>query len=403
MIRIRKMAALLMWLLIVLAGLQAGAEATRKETTKGGKVVRVEWLDEGGALTEGPEGYAYATRSYSGTTVTEKYYDAAGNPKEAIGGYFGQMLTYGNKHRLEEIVYLNAKGQKAECTAGYARVTMLYNSSGKIRLTNYFDQANDLVMVPDLGYAALRNEYRGTALTRTTYLDEKKNPVDTPLGYAVLIQSVNKSNKVTGIRFEHADGSAAVCLEGWASCKRELDKKNREVSVKYYDLSGTLISMGGDYAYEEKSWSSDQVCVAVRYDVQGQRIPLWEGCVQVKREYNKDGQLIRETCLDAAGQSCEDAEGVTGRAYAYDTEGRLFQVLYLNDQGEGTLNVHGIAGYTETLDADGFLLERDYLGIDGKKANGNEGYCEIRYLYDEARQVIRKEYYDLNGTLIQAE
>ena len=52
--------------------------------------------------------------------------------------------------------------------------------------------------------------------------------MDTPLGYAVMVQSVNKSNKVTGIRFEHADGSPAACQEGWAVLSRELDKKNRE-------------------------------------------------------------------------------------------------------------------------------------------------------------------------------
>ena len=48
----------------------AGAEATLKETTRGGKVVRLEWQDENGAMTTGPEGYAYATRNYSGTTIT---------------------------------------------------------------------------------------------------------------------------------------------------------------------------------------------------------------------------------------------------------------------------------------------------------------------------------------------
>ena len=64
----------------------AGAEATLKETTRGGKVVRLEWQDENGAMTTGPEGYAYATRNYSGTTITEKYYTAAGQPAAATGG-----------------------------------------------------------------------------------------------------------------------------------------------------------------------------------------------------------------------------------------------------------------------------------------------------------------------------
>ena len=113
----------------------AGAEATLKETTRGGKVVRLEWQDENGAMTTGPEGYAYATRNYSGTTITEKYFTAAGQPAAATGGYYGRMLTYGNRHRLEEIVYLNENGQKANCAAGYARLKIAYNRARQSAIT----------------------------------------------------------------------------------------------------------------------------------------------------------------------------------------------------------------------------------------------------------------------------
>ena len=112
------------------------------------------------------------------------------------------MLTYGNRHRLEEIVYLNENGQKANCAAGYARLKIAYNSNGGVTALGYYGENGGLVMVPSLGYAALKSEYRGKILTKTTWLDEKKNPVDTSLGYAVLIQTVNKNNKLTGIRFE---------------------------------------------------------------------------------------------------------------------------------------------------------------------------------------------------------
>ena len=194
-----------------------------KEETKGGKLSRRIWVDSEGNLSESPEGYSIVTFSYSGTSVTEKYFDAEGTPVQLAGGYYSRVLTYGNRHRLEELVYLDDQGNRVNCTAGYARMRVGYTMAGGVTLASYYDASGDLKRVPQLGYAQVKNDYRGTTLTRTTYLDENKNPVDTPLGYAVRVQSVNKSNKITGVRFEHADGSAASCAEGRAVMREYVD------------------------------------------------------------------------------------------------------------------------------------------------------------------------------------
>ena len=206
--------------LILMMTASAGAELSLRESTKGGKVIRKTWVDEGGQTVSGPEGYAYTTYSYSGTSATEKYFDAGDMPFRTAGGYYGRIMTYGNRHRLEEIAYLDENGEKAPCAAGYTRVKMSYTSKGQVTSVLYYDENGKLMIVPALGYAAIRAEYRGTALTSRTYLDENRNPVDTPLGYASVIQGVNKSNQVLSIRFERADGSPAACAEGWASCRR---------------------------------------------------------------------------------------------------------------------------------------------------------------------------------------
>ena len=397
----RKRIGMIAALALLLCMFAAVAEPTMKETVKGGKVVRREWTDESGALTPGPEGYAYMTRSISGTTVTEKFYDAEGNPVMVTGGYYGQMLTYGNRHRLEEVVYLDQDGRKAECAQGYARLRIVYTSKGMVTSAGYYDRNNDLVMVPGLGYAAVRSEYRGSAATKTTYLDDQKRPVDIPQGYAVRIQTVNKSNRITSIRFEHADGSPAVCAEGWASCKRELDKKNREVSIKYYDLAGQLIIQDGGYAYEEREWDGDDSCTLSRYDASGNRITLAGGAEKIRQDYSKDGQIIRETCLNATGKANPDDEGVAVRTYLYDGEGHLVQTRFADASGRATMSRGGYAGYSETLDADGFRTVRTYVDTEGKAVNTAEGYSEIRYVYDASRQITAREYYDVNGTLIK--
>ena len=396
----------------ILAGLLAGAMACGmagaglaewKEETRGGKVSERTWVDENGLMAVSPEGYTTVTYSYSGTTVTELYYDAEGEPAPSAGGFYGRQLTYGNKHRLEEVVYLDGEGHRMACAEGYARVKIIYTAAGGVTQASYYDEDNALVTVPSLGYAQLKNDYRGTTLTKTTYLDERKEPVDTPMGYAVMIQSVNKSNRVTGIRFEHADGSPAVGPEGWASMKRELDKKHREISVKYYDLSGKMTDRGLGYAYEQKTWESPTAFVISRFDLQDRQIPLGDGYVLLRREMNKDGQVIRETFLDEKGNPTENAEGVQAREFEYDDQGRLAQVRFENARGEATENRSGAAGYRETLDGDGFVTSRVYLGKGGSPVNISAGYSEVRYLYDAERQVSRTEYYDVNGSLVKTE
>ena len=315
-----------------------------EEETKNGKTSRRIWTDANGEIALSPEGYAIVAMSYSGTSVTEKYYDADGNPAQAVGGYYGRILTYGNKHRLEEIVYLDANWEKAACAEGYARVRISYTSAGGVTQAGYYDEANHLMIVPSLGYAQVKNDYRGTTLTKTTYLDAEKQPVDTPLGYAVMNQNVNRSNRVTGISFEHADGSPAVGPEGWAVMERELDKKNRETSRKYYDLSGAMTDRGLGYAYETKKWESDRVCVISRYSLENQQVPMGAGYVSLRRETNRDGQVIRETFLDETGAVQENTEGVASRKYTYDDGDRMVRVTFEADTAKSAMPTTTSAG-----------------------------------------------------------
>ena len=300
----------------------ASAEPVLEETTKGGKVARRTWMD-GGVQVNGPEGYSYITFSYSDTTVTEKYYTADDEPFTTAGGYHARALTYGNKHRLTEITYYNEEEERTECLAGYSRVRIAYTAKGQETGVNYYDADNQLTMVPSLGYAAILNEYRGTTLTKRTYFDDVREPVDIPAGYAVMIQTVNKSNKVTGIRYEHANGTPATCPEGWSSCEREVDKRGRVLSLSYRDTAGMSVNIKGGYALETRKWEGENVCVISRFDAAGSPVPFEEGVYALRQEMNGEGRVIRETYLDLSGSPTRNPQGYSGMVYAYDGAGAM--------------------------------------------------------------------------------
>ncbi len=308
---------------VLVLGWITGGSAEWQEEKKGKRVISRVWVDENGLKATAPEGYTEVTYSYSGSTVTEKYFDAKGNPAKSAGGYFGQELTYRNKNLLTEAVFLDENGQKTECAAGYARVKIVYTSFGQVTQAAYYDEDNDPVTVPSLGYAQLRNDFRGKTMTRTTYMDEDGTPVDTPLGYAVKIQKVNKKNRVLEISFEHADGSPAVGEDGWAVMKRELDEKDREISLKYYDFSGQMTDRGMGYAYEVKTWKNDREYVIRRYDLQNRQVDMGRGYSCVRCKLNRSGQIVSEIYLDASGNETESSDGVASREYEYDENGQI--------------------------------------------------------------------------------
>ena len=63
----------------------------------------------------------------------------------------------------------------------------------------------------------------------------------------------------------------------------------------------------------------------------------------------------------------------------------------------------GYAGYRDTKDEDGTTVVRTFLGTDGLATEIAGGYSEIRYQYDEMKQLSSTRYYDLNGTQVRAD
>jgi len=65
--------------------------------------------------------------------------------------------------------------------------------------------------------------------------------------------------------------------------------------------------------------------------------------------------------------------------------------------------LHVLTGYRDTKDNDGSTVSRTFLGTDGMPVEIPAGYSEIRYFYDDMKQLSSVRYYDLNGKQIQGE
>ncbi len=404
MINLKTTRRLLILPIVLALLLSSGSLAeVRKETVEEyGKVKRVEWKDtETGELTAGPEGYAAVEYSYSKQTTTERYYDADMEPYCMPGGYCGKKVTTDGKKQVVQIEYLDEDGRRTLNNDGYGFVTMLYTSFGAVRRLNYYG-LKQLTVVPSLGYASVITDFRGKTVTKRTWLDEKKRPVDNAAGYAVMIQKVNKSNQVLGIEYQHADGTPATCEDGWSSCVKDRDSEGRLIRTIYYDERGNVTDRGAGYAWEEITYTGDEEQLISRFDVNGNRIAVEPGVFALKREV-KNGLVVRESFLNENGEAVLNGQGVGAVLYGYDHLGRLEKVSYLDLTGASCLCRGGYAGYRDTRDADGAVVSRAYIGTDGLPAETAEGYSEVRYTYDETKNLVMTGYYDISGTQIKTE
>ena len=389
-------------LLCVLIAAAASAELKAVSKEENGKIRETVWLDENGQPAAGPEGYATVRYSYKMDNIIEQYFDTEGRPYLADGGYYGKRVQKDGKGKITEIEYLDADGQRMLNKAGYALTGITYYGFGEARTITYYGLNKKPVIVPSLGYASVYTEYSNTTMTRRTYRDEKGNPVDNTDGYAVLNQKVNKRFIVLSIRYDHADGSHATGPDGWWRCVKDRDDKGRLLSVKYYDESEKLTDRGAGYAWEGYEYPDDSTVRITLYDMNDEPTADSAGVVTTEREM-KDSRIIRERYLDKEKNRICNEIGIGEILYSYDQQGSLEKVSYLDTEGNPALCTKGYAGYRDTKDNDGSTVSRTFLGTDGMPVEIPAGYSEIRYFYDDMKQLSSVRYYDLNGKQIQGE
>ncbi len=393
-------AALVLCLLIPFTAI---GELQSRNIEENGKITETVWEDDNGRPAEGPEGYCSVHYTYKKENTYETYYDADGQPCRSNGGYYGRRVMKDGSGNITEIEYLDRNGSRVLNRQGYGLVTMTYYRFGDLQLVTYYGlDKRKPVIVPSLGYASVLYEYSAKTLTARTFRDEKKNPVDSADGYAILRQKTDKLYRVISIRYDHADGSPATGPDGWFRCTKDRDGKGRITCIKYYDVNTQLTDRGAGYAWEEYAWEGDSVVKVTRFSLDGKPIADDSGVVTTVREM-KDDLIVKESFLDGDGNRTLNSAGVGAVLYGYDLQGSLETVTYQDTEGNAVRCLSGYAGYRDTKDDDGATVARTYLGTDGMPVEIPGGYSEIRYSYDSTKTLTSTQYYDLNGKQVRSE
>ena len=412
--------------------------AEKEEKYIDGKVRELNYYGADGNLTAGPNGFAQAKYTYAqgGKETLTMYYNADGTPFMTNKGYCGIKQIKENRRVVDESYYAG-ECIRGYCTEGYSRTTKLYTLRGQIIRQCYYDENDQLMIPPEIGYAKVQNKYNTRYLLRTEYFNEKEEPAYGPGGYAVAVNTY--ANKVmTDTVFYDTDGKTVINgTNGYAKIVYQYNDKKQKTGETYFDADGNKAAINGTadevrYTYENGNITSES------YWQDGQPVTGEKGYHEVRRDYTADKKIKTEFYYDTNGNLTVSYDGYAGIEKLYNSSKKEMATLYYNETAELMLAPGKEYAYVLTIpEKDKKALEAteeeteeevekteeeesaedteeeteedseeaiqastvyvEYYGTDRRLMNTSSGYASIIRKTDAQGRIIQEEYYDNEG------
>ena len=237
-------------------------------------------------------------------------------------------------------------------------------------------------------------------ITSETWLDTEDRMTAGPDGYArVEYEYEPKKNRLCKVTYLDAEGNLFFCEKaGYAVYERVLEK-NRFVREQYYGADGKLCAGPQGYARVEMSYSSgDKPSRLAYFDTEGNPYRMPGGYYSVKREYAPKGRIHAEAYFDENGKPCCHEEGYHIIRTNYRGDGKINARFYCDLKGKWMM--HPTLGYAfaEYYHRGGRLENVRYYNPRKKLIDCAAGYAEIRYRYNEEKQLIGVRYLHADET-----
>lgn len=394
------------------------------------------------------DGYVRQESEYkNGKRVEERFYDAQGKPALSQKGFYASArYAYNPRGQCASIHYFGQDGTpvmntEQRCAGilydyderglqiltqyvgldgspicrddiGYASIHSAYDKDGNEVLVEYRDTGGALTPHKTYGYARAEYEFTNGYLTASRFYGADGRPVPrSDLGYAVYEGLYDEDGNWIEGRYYDAQGNLTRRTD-WdlAVIRKEYDEKNRCVFERYYDefdrpaVTQKDHCAGFWYEYDEKGNQE-----TVRY-IGPDGAPMIRGggygFASIRKEYDAQGRLTWERCLDLEGKPAVwEERGYSSKENRYDAWGRLESVRYY-DAGQQPVNHSGkgFALIRYTYDEAGVKTREAYYDAEGNPVLHKELHCaSIQYSYDDRGNAAYCWYYGEDGALLPRE
>jgi len=266
-------------------------------------VTRTSYVNSDGDITDAIDmGYATVqrTRNANGQVTEEFYLDAAGNPVERYGDYYGISYEYNSENVV--IRYLGADKQPMMLGAGYSSIVRTL-VDGKATDDFYYDLNMQPVQCTG-GYYGLHREYDEQGLNYAiTYFDENGQPVTCTSGYSVKMYQRDSEGTVIGERYFDTEGKPVKSSLGQYGELYQRDEQGRISQITYLGADGNPAPTTAGYTILRRTYHRDGTADTDMYfNADGNPMALSKGQYGIKRSgrvnllLDKNGRVM--LCVD---------------------------------------------------------------------------------------------------------
>lgn len=359
------------------------------------RLTRRTCLDAAGAPKRTRDGYVTQTWRHDsrGREVEETTLDDAGHPVAGRDAVAIRRYGYDASDRLASVRHLGADGEPVTNNDGYAKSATNYDPASHTEWTRFYGVDGEPVTVKD-GYATTKRQrdlwwniveehhYDGQGASVTTG--------DGSAGWRATFDA--RGEEISRVLLGKVD-EEVLGKDGYASWRAEYDDRGRRTVMHYLDLSGSLVLNVEDGV---AGWRA-------RYDGLGREIEhshlglddkpthSIHGEAGWRTEYDRWGNQVRRQYVDTTGgptlHTWNDHERFTGRGYAlitreFDAQGQLLREAYFGVRGERIARPEGWSYTMHTRDDRGRERKRSYFGVHDEPAKDN-GLHTVLWGYDD--------------------
>ena len=396
-----------------------------------GNPIDIKFLNAADELMEGAN-WQHKTCRYDsiGNLTSEFYHDAKGDLYEPPSlGYAGFSVVYNDQGRVETITYLDKNKKRINlANQHFCYIKREYDARGNYTRVSYLDDKDQLVMTNE-GIAAACYEYddNGNEVARY-FIDKNEKPCVLNYSFSRCEYIYDDQGNIISERYKNADGKLMTVrgcagvdrmfdsrgnvikkrpiglngnlADGMQESRYKYDERDNIVEESYYGNSGNLVNNNNGYHKIVKKYNSRNLCVQEEYygtnasliNVKGQNYAV------VKRDYDERGNNTSITFFTQTGTRGYDNYKVHKYYNQYDKiVNKVSHQISFGVEGEPIIT-NGIAKEGRaSYDKKGNRVKLVCYDGYGKKCNGERGWSEMRFTYDESSLQTSEAYFSIDG------
>lgn len=328
--------------------------------------------------------------------IREECYATDGTPLLQSGGYFGYTQEFDGDGNVTVRRFYGTDGNPIYRTDGYAEVHWQYNNIKQVIREEFYGKNGEPITLSSGQHANEREYDRAGNVAVYRYYDLDDEPTRISSGYAELHRAYNDDRRMIREEYFGTDGSPIALSGGYTGMEQEYDEAGN-VAVRRFTVDGAPALRTDGYA--EVHWQYNerkQVTREAFFGTSGEPVALSNGQHANEREYDGAGNAVVYRYYDTEDAPVNLTSGYAELHRAYNDKRQMIREAYYGADGSPAVQLAGYSSYEQTFDAAGNVADRRFLH-DGAPVLRTDGYAEVKWKYNEKRQIVREEFYGTDG------